>query len=131
MVRNQKKMTKESGFKPGKMLAPAVVMLAFWAQAFLMWQASGEFMALFFFGYICASVGIGLGLHAALPEKEALLHQERTARALYGVQPVPDVHHRLRAGGTAAIFWPGSRRPCVTAAPCRKTANSRRSLIVA
>jgi ferredoxin-type protein NapH len=63
-------MTEKSGFSPGKMLVPAVVMLAFWTLAFLMWQSSGEFMALFFFGYIGASVGIGLGLYAALPKKK-------------------------------------------------------------
>jgi hypothetical protein len=82
MVRNQKKMTKESGFKPGKMLAPAVVMLTFWALAFLMWQASGEFMALFFFGYIGASVGIGLGLCAALPKKKKPFYIKNGQRVL-------------------------------------------------
>jgi ferredoxin-type protein NapH len=53
-----------------KMLVPGVVMLAFWTLAFSMWLSSGEIMALFFFGYIGASVGLGLGLYAALPKKK-------------------------------------------------------------
>jgi len=45
-------------------------MLAFWVLAIAMWQSSGEIMALFFFGYIGTSVGVGLGLYAVLPKKK-------------------------------------------------------------
>jgi polyferredoxin len=45
-------------------------MLAFWGLAVALWQTSGEIMALFFFGYIGTSVGVGLGLYAALPRKK-------------------------------------------------------------
>ena len=53
-----------------KLTVPGVVMLAFWTLATVLWQTSGEIMALFFFGYIGTSVGIGLGLYAALPKKK-------------------------------------------------------------
>lgn len=53
-----------------KLVVPGVVMLAFWTLAAVLWQTSGEIMALFFFGYIGTSVGIGLGLYAALPKKK-------------------------------------------------------------
>jgi polyferredoxin len=53
-----------------KLVVPGVVMLAFWTLATVLWQTSGEIMALFFFGYIGTSVGVGLGLYAALPKKK-------------------------------------------------------------
>ena len=52
-----------------KLVVPTIVMFAFWALATAMWQASGEIMALFFFGYIGIAIGIGLGLYAALPKR--------------------------------------------------------------
>lgn len=52
------------------MTVPAIVMLAFLTLGTVMWQSSGEIMALMFFGYIGISVGIGLGLYAALPKKK-------------------------------------------------------------
>jgi ferredoxin-type protein NapH len=62
-------MKKTSELAINKMLVPVVVMLAFWTLAVFMWRLSGEIMALFFFGYIGASAGLGLGLYAALPKK--------------------------------------------------------------
>ncbi len=53
-----------------KLIVPGVVMLVFWTLATVLWQTSGEIMALFFFGYIGTSVGVGLGLYAALPKKK-------------------------------------------------------------
>jgi ferredoxin-type protein NapH len=53
-----------------KLVVPSVVMLSFWTLAFFMWRSSGETMALFFFGYIGASAGLGLGLYAALPKQK-------------------------------------------------------------
>ena len=44
-------------------------MLAFLTLGSVMWRASGEIMALFFFGYIGISVGIGLGLYAGLAQE--------------------------------------------------------------
>jgi polyferredoxin len=60
--------TQQFTFK--KMIAPLVVMLAFWILAILMWRSSGQIMALFFFGYIGTSIGLGLGLYSALPKKK-------------------------------------------------------------
>ena len=51
-----------------KMVLPVVIMLAFWILAAVVWISSGEILALFFFGYIGASIGLGLGLYAALPD---------------------------------------------------------------
>lgn len=53
-----------------KLAVPGAVMLAFWTLAAILWQSTGEIMALFFFGYIGTSVGVGLGLYAALPKKK-------------------------------------------------------------
>jgi ferredoxin-type protein NapH len=53
-----------------KLFVPGIVILAFWSLATAMWRSSGEIMALFFFGYIGTSVGVGLGLYAALPKKK-------------------------------------------------------------
>jgi polyferredoxin len=47
-----------------------IVMLAFLILGTVMWRSSGEIMALLFFGYIGVSVGVGLGLYAALPKKK-------------------------------------------------------------
>jgi ferredoxin-type protein NapH len=63
-------MKENTAFDFKKMLTPGVVMLAFWTLAFFMWRSSGEIMALFFFGYIGISAGLGLGLYAALPKKK-------------------------------------------------------------
>ena len=62
--------SKREAFNWKKLAVPGVVMLAFWTLAAALWQSSGEIMALFFFGYIGTSVGIGLGLYAALPKKK-------------------------------------------------------------
>jgi ferredoxin-type protein NapH len=60
------------------MIVPGTVMLAFWTLAVLLWQSSGEIMALFFFGYIGTSVGVGLGLYRALPKKKKPLGRRLT-----------------------------------------------------
>jgi polyferredoxin len=69
-MRLNKTMQKGEEFHLRKMLVPSIVMLAFWSLAIMMWQSSGEIMALLFFGYIGTSVGMGLGLYAALPKKK-------------------------------------------------------------
>ncbi len=61
---------KRDAFQIKKLVVPGSVMLAFWTLAAVMWRSSGEIMALFFFGYIGTSVGVGLGLYAALPKKK-------------------------------------------------------------
>lgn len=69
-------MTKNKSKKIGldlniqKMIVPGAVMLAFLTLGTVLWRSSGEIMALFFFGYIGLSVGVGLGLYAALPKKK-------------------------------------------------------------
>ena len=62
-------MTKTDKLALNKLIVVGVVMVAFWSLAAAMWQSSGEITALFFFGTIGTSVGIGLGLYAALPKK--------------------------------------------------------------
>ena len=53
-----------------KLILPSVVMLAFLTLGTFLWRSSGQLLALFFFGYIGVSVGVGLGLYAALPKKK-------------------------------------------------------------
>ena len=53
-----------------KMIVPGMVMLAFLTLGAVIWLSTGVIMPLFFFGYIGTSVGIGLGLYAALPKKK-------------------------------------------------------------
>jgi len=55
---------------PRKLVVPGVVMLAFLVLGTIMWQSSGMILPLFFFGYIGVSVGLGLGLYAALPKQK-------------------------------------------------------------
>jgi polyferredoxin len=52
------------------LLVPGVVMLAFWTLAIVMWQTSGYWQPLLLFGWIGASIGLGLGLYGALPKKK-------------------------------------------------------------
>ncbi len=61
---------KPHDFNFRNMSIPAVVMAAFWTLGLVMWRASGELTALFFFGYIGTSVGVGLGLYVALPKRK-------------------------------------------------------------
>src|SRR3990170_3223215 len=62
--------TLKNDFNLKKMIVPLVVMFALLTLGFVMWRSSGAIMALFFFGYIGVSVGVGLGLYAALPKKK-------------------------------------------------------------
>lgn len=59
----------QPNFNFKKLVVPGVVMLAFLAVGLVMWQSSGYLQALFFFGYIGVSIGVGLGLYAALPRR--------------------------------------------------------------
>jgi len=63
-------MGKKKQFAFKKLIVPGAVMLAFWTLAVALWQGTGQIMPLFFFGYIGTSVGVGLGLYAALPRKK-------------------------------------------------------------
>ena len=53
-----------------KLIVPGIIMLDFLTLGTVLWRSSGQIMPLFFFGYIGASVGVGLGLYAALPKKK-------------------------------------------------------------
>jgi ferredoxin-type protein NapH len=64
-----RKLDRTNEFQFKKLLVPAIVMLAFWTLAVVLWQASGYLQPLFMFGYIGASVGLGLGLYAVLPKR--------------------------------------------------------------
>jgi len=75
---------KNSAFHWQKMLVPLAVMLVFWSLATVLWLSTGQIMALFFFGYIGTSVGLGLGLYAALPKKKKPLGR-RLALFLVGM----------------------------------------------
>jgi polyferredoxin len=52
------------------LITPLVVMAAFVGLGLWGWIASGYIQPLIMFGYIGASLGIGLGLYAALPKKQ-------------------------------------------------------------
>lgn len=67
---NTRGKKKREAFDLRKMVVPGAVMLAFWTLATILWRSTGEIMALFFFAYIGTSVGVGLGLYAALPKKK-------------------------------------------------------------
>jgi ferredoxin-type protein NapH len=60
----------KQAFQWKKLFVPAIVMLAFLTLGTVIWQSMGEIMGLLFFGYIGVSVGLGLGLYAALPKKK-------------------------------------------------------------
>ncbi|MDH4208755.1 MAG: 4Fe-4S binding protein [Anaerolineae bacterium] len=62
-------MSKKDEFSFRKMVVPVVVMVAFLVLGTVMWLSSGYIQALFFFGYIGVSIGVGLGLYAGLPKK--------------------------------------------------------------
>ena len=53
-----------------KLVVPGVVMLAFWGIALWGYLASGAAQPLIMFGYIGASLGVGLGLYAILPKRQ-------------------------------------------------------------
>jgi polyferredoxin len=60
---------KQQRFALNKLIVPGVIMFVFLAVGYAMWQSSGYIAAFLFFGYIGASLGIGLGLYATLPRK--------------------------------------------------------------
>lgn len=57
-------------FNLKKMVVPGAVMLAFWTLGITLRFTTGQIVPLFFFAYIGTSVGLGLGLYAALPKKK-------------------------------------------------------------
>ncbi|MBI5033958.1 MAG: 4Fe-4S binding protein [Chloroflexi bacterium] len=63
-------INRKTNLNVKSLIVAGVVMLAFWVLGAAMWQSSGAIMALFFFGYIGTSVGVGLGLYAALPKQK-------------------------------------------------------------
>lgn len=65
-------------FELKKLLAPGVVMLAFWALGAWGVVASGYAQPLIMFGYIGTSLGIGLGLYGTLPKKRKPLGRRLT-----------------------------------------------------
>jgi ferredoxin-type protein NapH len=62
--------SKRSKFQVKKLIVPGVVMFAFWSLAVALWRTSGYIQPLILFGYIGTSLGVGLGLYAALPKKK-------------------------------------------------------------
>jgi len=61
---------ERTAFAWKNLAVPGIVMLAFWSLAVFAWQSSGYIQPLILFGYIGTSVGVGLGLYAALPKKK-------------------------------------------------------------
>ena len=61
-----------------KVAVPVVVMVAFLILGTAMWLSSGYIQALFFFGYMGVSIGIGVGLYAALPKTRKPLGRKLT-----------------------------------------------------
>ncbi len=69
------KESKDEGFS-FRMLIPAIVITTiFWFVGIGMWQSSGYFEAFLNFAYLGSSLGLGLGLYAALPRRRK--HQGR------------------------------------------------------
>ncbi len=66
-----KRISRLSGWdlNPTKFIVPGIVMAAFMTLGTIIWVSTGEIIPLFFFGYIGLSVGLGLGLYAALPKQ--------------------------------------------------------------
>lgn len=71
-------MSDKDGLSFRKMIVPVVVMVAFLILGTVMWLSSGYVQALFFFGYIGISIGVGLGLYAGLPKKRKPLGRKLT-----------------------------------------------------
>jgi len=61
-------MNNKLNFK--NLIVPIVVMMAFWGLGLWGFLASGYTQPLIMFGYIGASLGVGLGLYAVLPKKQ-------------------------------------------------------------
>ncbi|HZW04021.1 MAG TPA: 4Fe-4S binding protein [Anaerolineaceae bacterium] len=61
-----------------KLIVPAVVALAFLTLGAVLWQVSGYWIPLALFGYIGVSLGLGLGLYAALPKGRKPLGRKLT-----------------------------------------------------
>ncbi len=63
------RVDRESRLSLRGLIVPGIIMLAFCGVGVAMWQSSGYIQALLFFGYIGASIGVGLGLYATLPRR--------------------------------------------------------------
>jgi len=50
-----------------QLLFPAILLLVFWALAFLLWHETGKTFFIFDLGYIGTSLGLGIGLYQLLP----------------------------------------------------------------
>jgi ferredoxin-type protein NapH len=61
--------TSRASFQIKSYLAPAVILLAFWALGLWAYLASGFLQPLLMFGYLGTALGLGLGLYAALPRR--------------------------------------------------------------
>jgi len=57
-------------FEAGKLTAPAVIMLAFWTVAVVLWRTMGNPFLLYNFVYLGTAIGVGLGLYLALPRRK-------------------------------------------------------------
>ena len=71
-------MNDKNRFAFKKLIVPGIVMLVFWILAIVIWQASGYIQPLILFGYIGTSLGVGLGLYAALPKKKKQVGRKLT-----------------------------------------------------
>lgn len=69
-------MKVKSNYK--NLIVPIIVMLTFWGLGFWGWLASSYTQPLIMFGYIGASLGVGLGLYAMLPKKQKPLGRRLT-----------------------------------------------------
>lgn len=66
-----------------KLFAPAVLLLAFWSVAVVLWRTTGRIFYLFNFAYIGTAVAVGVGMFGILPKKRKPLAR-RIAQALVG-----------------------------------------------
>lgn len=65
-------------FQIKNLIVPLVVMVAFWGLALWGFMATGFLQPIIMFGYIGTSLGIGLGLYAALPKQKKPLGRRLT-----------------------------------------------------
>lgn len=61
-----------------KLVMPAVMMVAFWVLALVLWRTTGQVFFIFNFGYIGMSVGVGMAVYALLPRQKKVIGRRLT-----------------------------------------------------
>jgi polyferredoxin len=61
---------QNGGYWLKELKAPAILFVAFWAIAVVLWRTKDNLFYLFNFGYIGTAIGLGIGLYIILPKKK-------------------------------------------------------------